>query len=288
MDRQPTRAQWREFAARRRRTPRPGAGSEHRRLPEFGLEGYADLIGRVRDAGYLFAPAGEMRSEVRRRTFYLRHDIDLHLLHVDRMAEVEAGLGARATYYVALTQQYNVLSAENVAILHRLVALGHQVGLHYDLVCYPSDPDAALERLDWEVGVLARCCGAEVSSICMHQPHTGLENLFAIGGRYLNPHDPRLARGLVYVSDSCRAWRDETLLRCLGSDPPDRVMLNTHPELWLDASILERERYLDGVVMPNATRQASLYLDGTVRELWRNHAGGRVHDARVLGARERA
>ncbi len=283
-----TREEWRDLGARQRRKLGRSPGPTPYQLPDFSLDGYAGLIVRLREAGYRFAPAGAMRSVESRPTLYLRHDIDLHLVHVDRMAELEASLGVSATYYLALTQPYNVMSSENGALIGRLIELGHEIGLHYDLVCYPTDPDEALERLDWEVSVLERVSGTAVRSICMHQPHTGLENLFAIGGRWLNPHDPRLAKGLMYVSDSCRAWRDESLLRCLGDDPPTRVMLNTHPEVWLDGSILERERYLDEVVMRNATEQPRRYIDETVRALWRHHAGGRAHDARAGIARELA
>lgn len=253
-------------------------------LPDFSLASYAHLVRSLRDAGYRFAPIGSMRSVEERRSVYLRHDIDLHLLHVDRMAELEANLGVRATYYVALTQPYNVHSSENVAILRRLVALGHELGLHYDLTCYPTDPDAALEHLTWEVSVLERTGDTTVRSICMHQPHTGHENLFATTDRWLNPHDPRLERDLIYVSDSCRAWRDESLLRCLRPYPPHRVMLNTHPELWLDGTISGRERYLENVVLGNAVRQTERYIDETVRAAWRHHSGARAHDARRVAA----
>jgi hypothetical protein len=255
------------------------------RLPDFSLDSYAQLVASLCGAGYRFASIGSMRSAEPRRAAYLRHDVDFHLLHVDRMAELEADLAVSATYYVALTQPYNVLSWENVAILRRVVALGHELGLHYDLTCYPTEPDAALERLAWEVSVLERAGATTVRSICMHQPHTGHENVFATSDRWLNPHDPRLEGGLLYVSDSCRAWRDESLLRCLGSNPPNRVMLNTHPELWLDGTITGRERYLKDVVIGNAVGQTERYIDESVR-VWRRHSGARAHDVRVAPARE--
>lgn len=264
--------------------PRP-AGSDPLKLvpslPDFSLESYAHLIGSLRDAGYRFAPIASMRSRVARPTVYLRHDVDLHLLQVDRVGQVEADLGVGATYYIALTQPYNVLNPDSAAILRRLIDQGHELGLHYDLTCYPTDSGPALDHLAWEVSVLERASGATVRSICMHQPHTGHENLFAANDTWLNPHDPRIGNDVMYVSDSCRAWRDESLLRCLGDDPPRRLMLNTHPELWLDGSIAARERYLEQVVMGNAFGLTERYLDQTVRAAWRNHSGARAHDARI-------
>jgi hypothetical protein len=257
-------------------------------LPDFSLDSYARLISSLGDAGYGFAPISAMGARVTGPTVHLRHDVDLHLLHVDRIAEREAALGVSATYYIALTQPYNVHGAENVAILRRLTELGHDLGLHYDLTCYPTDIGAASERLAWEVSVLEEVAGTTVQSICMHQPHTGHENLFAGCDRWLNPHDPRLDADLMYVSDSCRAWRDESLLRCLGDEPPRRVMLNTHPELWLDGTIVGRERYLEDVVLHNVAAAQQRYIAETVRAAWRNHSGARAHDARIAAARTRA
>jgi hypothetical protein len=254
-------------------------------LPDFSLDGYAKLLQSLRSAGYRLAPAGAMRAAEPSPTVYLRHDVDLHILHIDRIARIEAELGVGATYYVALTQPYNALSPDNVMILRELICLGHELGLHYDLTCYPVDFEAALERLESEISVLERFITTKVRSICMHQPHTGHENLFASCDRWLNPHDPRLQEGLLYVSDSCRGWRDESLLACFGANPPHRVMLNTHPELWLDGAILARERYLERIVLPNSIAQQSRYIDDTVRTAWRNHTGGRAHDARVAAAR---
>ena len=253
------------------------------RMPVFSLQGYGSLLRSLQDAGYAFGYVGDMRRVESCRTAYLRHDIDLHLLGVDNVAEVEAELGLCATYYVAFTQPYNVHSPENVAILKRLLDLGHELGLHYDLTCYPDDLRQARERLAWDVATLERLSGGKVRSLCMHQPHTGDLDIFAACDTWVNPHDPRYQEGLVYISDSCRAWRDEALLDCLTPDGPSRLLLNTHPELWFDGSIVDRERYLDEVVIPNSVIQNARYLDETVRAIWHTHSGARAHDARIAG-----
>jgi hypothetical protein len=257
-------------------------------LPQFSLDSYEDLLSRLRRAGYDLRPIFAMRDQPRSRTVYLRHDIDLHLLHVDCMADREARLGISSTYFVAVSQHYNVLTRDNIGIVRRLVGLGHEVGLHYDLASYPTEPGAALGHLQWEVSVLERATAAPVQSICMHQPHMGGHDPFLINNRWLNPHDPRVAKEMVYISDSCRAWRDTSLLLlCRRATRPARVMLNTHPELWLDGTIENRERYLEEIVMRNAVQQTERYLSDTVRGVWRTHAAGRAHDAREATARGR-
>ena len=254
-------------------------------MPVFSLDAYGKLLRDLQDAGYEFGFVGDMRRVESCRTGYLRHDIDLHLLHVDKIAEVEAEAGVCATYYVALTQAYNVHHPDNIAILRRLIELGHEIGFHYDLTCYPDDLRQAREQLAGDVATLERLSGRTVRSICMHQPHTGDLDIFATCDTWVNPHDPRYQEGLMYVSDSCRAWRDESLLECLGAEGPSRLLLNTHPELWFDGSIIERDRYLDEVVIRNSVIQAARYLDEVVRAAWRVHSGAQAHDARIANRR---
>ena len=249
------------------------------RLPDFGLDAYRALLDRLRGAGYAFRPVSEMPEPVRERTCYLRHDIDLHLARVDEVAQAEAEAGARATYYVLLTGPYNPASPPNQAVLRRLVELGHEVGVHYDLSVYPTDPRQAAERMEWEARSLERLTGAPVRTVATHLPHVGHPDPFREGGARVHPHDPRWQAELTYVSDSCRAWRDENLLSCLGPDAPRRLLLLTHPELWMDAGEPDRMRYLDGALWENGAAEYRAYL-AEMRRIWEYHPAPRMHDER--------
>jgi hypothetical protein len=256
-------------------------------LPDFSLDDYERLLVGLAENGYELRPVGEMPDRTVGRSAYLRHDIDLHVPGVERMAEVEAVLGARSTYFVLLTQHYNPLYPENRAILRRVSGLGHEIGLHYDLTTYPDDAAAAREHLAWEAGLVSSIVDAPVRCITMHQPYEGRDDVFRSGSGYVHPHDPAYCADLLYVSDSCRAWRDESLLSCLTDQPPRRLLLLTHPELWLDGAVTGRTDYLETVLMANATRQHRDFVDNTVRAVWDRHPGPRLHDARTEGAAER-
>lgn len=249
-------------------------------MPEFSLESYGAVLDRLARAGYCLRPASEIAESTNDPTVYLRHDVDLHLARVDEFAAIEADAGARASYYVPLTQQFNVVNPDNATVLARVVALGHDLGLHYDLECYPTDRGAAAARLEWEVGVLEHVSGCRVRTICMHNPHRGHADWFRTGTPWTNPHDSAYSAGLLYVSDSCRAWRDQSLLSCFGSDPPRRVLLNTHPELWFEGSIRDRKAYLEAVVIPTIVGPQERWLRTAVRDAWERHAGARAHDGR--------
>ena len=251
-----------------------------RGLPAFSVEDYERLLVGLADAGRTLRPVSEMALDQPGPSAYLRHDIDLHLPGIERMAETEAMLGARSTWLVLPTQHYNPLHPENRAILRHLVDLGHEIGLHYDLSTYPLDAAAARQHLDWEISLVSRIAGTPVRCISMHQPYEGRDDVFRSGSGYIHPHDPAFGTDLVYVSDSCRAWRDERLLDCLRPDGPRRLLLLTHPELWLDGSITDRTAYLDTVLAPNTAAQQVRFVDHTVRGVWARHPGPPLHDAR--------
>jgi hypothetical protein len=176
----------------------------------WDLDDYADLVAAVQEGGYRFAAFGDGPAS---GDLFLRHDVDLSLDAALRMAELEAGMGAQATYFL-MTESvfYNLASAEGVAALARLRELGHRVGLH---AVYPQ---AVLdERFD---GVVA---WHNPDPAYMTAPIGGAINV--MGERYFDPR--------TYRSDSNQHWR--------SGDPRDELRAGTfpwlqllvHPEIWV-------------------------------------------------------
>lgn len=246
----------------------------------FTLSNYSSLLKKFEECGFNFRLVTEMKNSEEKKVVFLRHDIDLHISLVKELAQIESSMNISATYYVPLTLHFNVLYPKNRQIIRDLVELGHNVGLHYDLETYPYDCSKARKHLDWEVGLLSDIIGQSVNTIAMHQPHKGQPDLFRIIDDYVNPHDPRYQNGLLYVSDSCRAWRDETISLFFCANPPSRLLLTTHPELWLDGSIDDRMVYLDEVLIKKGTSQNIDYFDKNVREVWLSHPAPMLHDER--------
>lgn len=250
-------------------------------LPRFGLDEYVALLDKLRSAGYRFDPISNIKeADPETKVAYMRHDVDLHIRGIEQMATLEAACGVRATYYVPLTLHFNPLYPENQHILRQVLGLGHEIGLHYDMETYPTAPEHAREHLDWEVSILSKVVGQPIRTISMHQPHQGKPDPFQEIDDYIHPHDPRYQEGLLYVSDSCRAWRNESLLTCFGPNPPRRLLLSIHPELWLDGTTVDRMQYLDRVLMENGMRQHRDYFDRKVRQVWLTHSAPRLHDER--------
>ena len=64
----------------------------------------------------------------------LRHDVDFSPEAACRMAQLEANLDIKATYFILLSPPYyNLLSEKYVDFPRRLIEMGHEIGLHYDV-----------------------------------------------------------------------------------------------------------------------------------------------------------
>src|SRR6185295_8253711 len=75
--------------------------------------------------------------------FILRHDVDYSPAAALALAAQEADREIRATYFLLPNSlYYNLLAPEHARFPASLVALGHEVGLHYDvgfLRQFPAD-----------------------------------------------------------------------------------------------------------------------------------------------------
>jgi hypothetical protein len=257
-------------------------------LPLFTLVHYEALLDGLAANGCDFARVSELASRSTDRTVFLRHDIDLHLDGIEQMAELEAKRGIAASYYIPLTLHFNPAYAPNAAIVKALVGMGHEVGLHYDLSVFDASTTHPNQWLRAHVQMLEIISGIPVKTICLHQPHQNANDPFVSSDDYVNPSDPRLHKGLTYVSDSCRAWRDEALLAFLRPDAKGRLLLTTHPEVWLAAEDMSRFEFLSAVLKPNALRQHERYFDDAVRHVWTTHVAPRMHDEREANAKKQA
>lgn len=237
------------------------------KLPEFNLPDYENLLKGFKDKGYAFR---SIDTNDTGKTVFLRHDVDLHLHKLDQLAEIEHRHEVCATYYILLSANYNVMHKNNRQVIERLVSFGHNIGLHYDLEAYPINYDAAVNHLNKEVEILEYVSGTKVNSIVMHQPHKGMGDVFKEIKDFIHPHSEKYSNKYVYISDSCRAWRDLTLLNCLSGDiANENIHLNLHPELWLG---MEKNRidFLNGTLKSNIHSNAEELMT-IIYNTWTTH-----------------
>jgi hypothetical protein len=176
----------------------------------FSLEHYRELLEAAAEGGYRWSTFGDSPQQ---GDLILRHDVDLSLEAALEMAELEAALGVRATYFL-MTQSvfYNLGSSEGRRVLNRLRELDHGVGLHavwptlelddrFDPVVawHNPNPDYMAEPLDGAVNV-------------MQHP-------------YFDPEH--------YRSDSNQHWRHGCPHEDLRAGRFEWLQLLIHPEIWV-------------------------------------------------------
>lgn len=240
-------------------------------MPDFSKDQYRLVLDALLEAGYVSQPLHRMGDPVGGRTLYLRHDVDFHLYRQDEIARIDAEAGITSTFLVQVAGYYNPALPENRAVLHAIARLGHEIGLHYDLRAYPEDPTEARAQLDFEADYLSRVVGAPVRTVGLHEPSAQDVDYFRSVDGYVHPHDPRWGEDLEYISDSCRAWRDERLLAALQPDGPRRLLLTLHGELWLAPEIDDRLEYLRAVSAPCASHYADRYFGDYMTRVWQEH-----------------
>ena len=184
----------------------------------FDLGHYAEILEAAAAGGYRFARFGEGPAA---GDLFLRHDVDLSLEAAVRMAELEASLGATATYLL-MTESvfYNLASPEGTEAIARLRELGHAVGLH---AVHPNvdldgrfDPVVAWHNPDPDY---------------MTAPVEGAINV--MGEPYFDP--------ATYRSDSNQHWRSGCPHEQLRAGAFPWLQLLVHPEIWVYEGATMRE-----------------------------------------------
>ena len=176
----------------------------------FTLDHYRELLEAARSGGYRYA---HFDRPPREGDLLLRHDVDLSLDAALRLAEVEAGEGATATYFL-MTESvfYNLASREGAAAVTRLRELGHRVGLH---AIYPN------ARIDERFDRVVAWHNPEPNY--MSAPLDGAVNAMQEG--FFAPP--------TYRSDSNQRWRFGCPHEELRAGAFAWLQLLTHPEIWV-------------------------------------------------------
>lgn len=194
---------------------------------DFSYTGYIRLLSLLRQHAYETVDYHDYEGHP--RCVILRHDIDTDLAQAVRFAELEAQEGVRSTYFVLLrTNFYNPASSGNLEQLHRIQALGHEIGLHFDEKVYPAGtPEETVQRILKEREVLSALLETEVSTVSMHRPsRTTLDADLQIPGM-VNSYGRTFFHDFKYLSDSRRRWR-EPVEEIIQSGTYDRLHILTH------------------------------------------------------------
>ena len=111
---------------------------------DFTEEAYSELLVSARRR-FTFEPFGTTSQSPH---VLWRHDVDVSVHRALALARIEARAGLRSTFLLSLHSAfYSLLEAEVAARARDIFALGHWLGLHFDLSAYPGlDHEAELTR----------------------------------------------------------------------------------------------------------------------------------------------
>ncbi len=210
----------------------------------------------------------------------LRHDIDYSPEAALRMAEFEAQRGVRSTYFLLFSSSYyNLFEVEQSSFPERLVALGHEVGLHYDVQSLEKlkrPGQHGHEELYKQAEMLSALAGKDVKSISMHNPSISGVDPYARTD-FINAYDVKYIRDISYFSDSCGAWRDDFVACVQENSFPRQLQLLIHPIFWQEES---RSRWatLERFHLEKVNRFGRYQQE--TQKLWNSHSGVMEHDRR--------
>lgn len=179
---------------------------------EFSPSHYRELLLAAKAGGYRFA---SFERPPQPGDLLLRHDVDLSLAAAVAMAEIEADLGARSTWFLMTRSVfYNLRSNEGEQAIARLRADGglvahHAVWPHLDL----DDPAGFEPVVAWH----------NPDPPYMSEPIEGAANAMA-APFFEQDH---------YRSDSNQRWRHGCPHEQLERGEFEWLQLLIHPEIWM-------------------------------------------------------
>jgi len=217
---------------------------------DFTEESYRDLL-RCAKKNYKFVG---YKDNLDGHHILWRHDLDASMNRALRLAQIENEEEVISTYFIfPRCLYYNILNPLTHALVLKIIALGHQIGLHFDPTHFGKGLTRGrlIEAIAAERDLLKREFGAEPTAVSFHlygvleEPMPDDDDLAGL----VNAYSRRLRDTYSYVSDSNGVWLYRRLRDVLADSREDRLQVLTHPEWWTDEVMPPRarlQRAIDG------------------------------------------
>lgn len=181
-------------------------------MRDFTLSTYEQLLRTLQQVGYHFftfeqycqlngngtAMSHLSENKVDGPCIILRHDVDLRPQNSLLTAQIEHGLGIRASYYFRVVPESN-----QPDIIRAIVALGHEIGYHYeDMAIMHGDTSRAIMHFRESLAYFRQFY--PVRTICMHGAPTSRYDGRGLWDTY-NYHDENII-GEPYFDTDFSSW----------------------------------------------------------------------------------
>lgn len=198
---------------------------------EFSLAEYDEMLRFFVDEKYSFCSFESLETST--KSVFLRHDVDSEMFLLADMAQIEAHLGIRSTYFLmTASTAYNLHSCEARKAIELLLENGHAIGLHYmNEDVSDEDIGGLIEDIAHHAFLLERLTGTPISSFSFHQPRKRWLSQSVDVPNLINVYDLESRWGIVYTSDTNRKWGTGHPVD-LATRSVEKMQVLVHPMWW--------------------------------------------------------
>ena len=219
----------------------------------------------------------------KKRFVLWRHDCDYSLNRSLALAKIEADLGLKSTFFLnPHCEFYNLLEHSQQALIHEILGLGHDIGLHFDAAFYGTASEDDLNRqVDSEASFLESFLGERPVAFSFHNPTSF--NLTCEADTYgglVNCYSKRFKTEVPYCSDSNGYWRFQRLFDVLEEANSPCLQVLTHPGWWHEKPSSPRSRIFKNIY-GRATANMRAY-DQSLKEDGRENIAGKSQAIKFL------
>ena len=208
---------------------------------DFTLNNYQRLL-ELAKANYSFSFYDE---EFMNKSILLRHDLEFSIPIAVQMAEIEAELGIKSTYFIQLHSEfYNLLERRSFEGIKKIQKLGHQLGLHFDSRFWNITDESQLDKaIEFDKDILEKYFDTELKAFSFHN-----NTDFTLScrnekyGGLLNVYSDYFRDNYGYTADSLGYWRFERMEDRLLEAKDEALQLLFHDGMWQDEVLPPRQR----------------------------------------------
>ena len=205
-------------------------------------ESHYNLLLKTAKKNYTFENFGTKSNDPH---IILRHDVDISVHRALALAKIEKKHKICSTYFFRLRSEfYNIFEKPVLSKIHEIIKLGHNVGLHFDLLFYEKPKKNLIKKLNWEKKVLSELLDEKISVFSFHNPDT--KNTLSISdyklSQMINVYSKKVKNSYYYISDSNGYWRYSRLFDLLKNNNERKIQILIHPEWWQKTAMSPRMR----------------------------------------------
>jgi hypothetical protein len=230
-------------------------------MRDFTYDQYEALLKALINQGYEFQTFSQFLVHPAKKAIMLRHDVDARRFHSLKFAQIQKKYGVCGTYYFRMVKE-----SFDPIVMEQIQNMGHEVGYHYEDMDFANgDVNKAYELFQIHLAKLREV--VEIKTICMHgSPKSIYDNKdvwrhfdYRAHGILGEPYFDLNYNQVFYITDTGRRWdgdrvsvrdkvktetqfptfhsTDEIIESLNQGTFPAQVMMNFHPQRWMDAGL---------------------------------------------------